>query len=197
MKVPLPNNLNEKIKRLSEYWSDEANEELFNFMGWNKKNKYKVIFLDIDGVLNNTSILRNEGIDAISGELVNILKCIVVATKAEIVLSSTWRIKEEDRILVKNALAAKDLKFIDCTPLHVKDKKLTESVERWEEIAQWLSENPNVDKFAIIDDDEYAGIGFEDNFFKTDFKVGLTWDVAEKVMKHLGYENIFNRYERK
>ena len=52
----------------------------------------KVIFLDIDGVLNNQTLLYHYGLDYIDGDMVELLKHVVSATGAEIVLSSSWRL---------------------------------------------------------------------------------------------------------
>ena len=64
----------------------------------------KVIFLDIDGVLNTDKHLRKFGRDYIDQRLISILRVVVLQTKAEIVLSSTWRLDNYAKNLVKKAL---------------------------------------------------------------------------------------------
>ena len=50
-----------------------------------------VIFLDIDGVLNNfASIERYE--DTLDPDCVAVLNGIIAASQAEVVISSTWRL---------------------------------------------------------------------------------------------------------
>ena len=52
----------------------------------------KVIFLDIDGVLNNTSTEETfEDYYFVEDEKVELLKQLVTRTNAKLVLSSTWR----------------------------------------------------------------------------------------------------------
>lgn len=55
---------------------------------------------------------------------------------------------------------------------------------RGDEINDWLAKHPEVDKYAILDDDS----DFYDDqpLFKTTFKDGLTDEIAEAVIEHLG-----------
>lgn len=59
----------------------------------------KIIFLDIDGVLNNAKSDISD-LFVIETDLLQILKKIVDSTDASIVLSSTWRYTEETRAKV-------------------------------------------------------------------------------------------------
>lgn len=142
----------------------------------------KAIFLDIDGVMNNDELLRRGGIDTIDDSLLSILKSIVTATGAQIVLSSAWRLTERNRGLVAEALARHDMQFIDYTPdlwqLH-----------RGKEIGDWLARHPEVEKYAILDDDTFAGLGHDDSYFRTYFETGLTVELAAKAIEHLGTNN--------
>lgn len=146
----------------------------------------KALFLDIDGVLNTLDEVFNYGMDFIDPAKVEILKTIIVRTNAQIVLSSTWRLSERNRNLVTKALAEKNLNFIDCT-IEL-PKKLTQWINRAEEIAEWLLRHPQVRRFAILDDNSDAGIGLEKDFFQTDYDVGLTEDTADKIVEHLNFE---------
>ena len=137
----------------------------------------KVIFLDIDGVLNNHFDYQTYGFDYIDSGLVEILKTIVAATGSEIVISSTWRLNESDLSLARANLRYKKLDYIDITPYLRK-------LPRAEEIKSWLKNNPQVVKYAILDDNEDAGLDL-DGFFKTDYYVGLTNEIAEKVINYL------------
>ena len=139
----------------------------------------KIIFCDVDGVLNNANLLREGGIDTIADSLLTILKKIIISTDAKIVLSSTWRINPDNRRLVREAFARHDMDFIDCTvDLWREDRSI--------EILEWLHRNPQVEKFAVLDDDPDAGTnGLHDSFFKTSFDVGLTEDIANKIILHL------------
>ncbi len=116
----------------------------------------KVIFLDVDGVLNccysTESISGYTGID---DDKVERLKQIVDATGAEIVLSSSWRLgvnKDNDSLdwaieYLTKKLNAYGLKIYDVTPV-----VSSYTTHRSEEIWSWLVDHPDVDKYVILDD---------------------------------------------
>ena len=136
----------------------------------------KVIFLDIDGVLNNQTLLYHYGLDYIDGDMVELLKHVVSATGAEIVLSSSWRLDGYSKKVVEKELEKMKMELLDCT-VRIEGKK------RADEIKEWLGRH-KVNKYAILDDDEDAGLG--NNFFQTDAEKGLTGEIAKRVIKHLG-----------
>lgn len=135
----------------------------------------KIIFLDIDGVLNTHKSIGRFGFDFIDHILVALVARIVRETQAKIVLSSTWRVEEKDRELATRALREQDLEIHDCTPVLVGE-------DRHVEIRAWLDKN-QVERFAILDDDPDAKI--EGSFFRTDENLGLTVEIAERVIRHL------------
>jgi len=137
----------------------------------------KVIFLDIDGVLNNFSLIQANGFDYIDQGMVSTLGLIVAETGAEIVLSSTWRINPRDKALVEAALERQGMSVMDSTP----------DLGGWRaaEISKWLEGAPQVESFAILDDVDDAGFGMGSSFFQTDPEVGLTVDIARKASSHL------------
>jgi hypothetical protein len=135
----------------------------------------KIIFLDIDGVLNTHKSIGRFGFDFIDHILVALVARIVQETQAKVVLSSTWRIDKKDRELALRALQEQDLEIHDFTPVLVGE-------DRHVEIQAWLDKN-QVERFAILDDDPDAKI--EGNFFRTDESLGLTVEIAERVIKHL------------
>jgi hypothetical protein len=135
----------------------------------------KIIFLDIDGVLNTHKSIGRFGFDFIDHILVALVARIVRETKAKIVLSSTWRIDKKDQELALRALREQGLEIHDFTPVLVGE-------DRHVEIQAWLDKN-QVERFAILDDDPDAKI--EGSFFRTDESLGLTVEIAERVIKHL------------
>ena len=88
----------------------------------------KIIFLDIDGVLNSEMYEWSRGEDRADNRIdlsrVRLLKDIVSATDAKIVLSSTWRLDwdkspelcGEDGEYINQCLAQYGLFIIDKTP---------------------------------------------------------------------------------
>jgi len=104
----------------------------------------KVIFTDIDGVLNCQRTPNPRKFPYIVDQkLLARLHHIVKRSKAKVVLSSTWRY---DPI---GCLAAKAFKipFIDVLP------DLPEQPRR-DEILKWLSEHPTVTRYVVIDDED-------------------------------------------
>lgn len=151
----------------------------------------KVLFLDIDGVLNNNHTLeRFEGALGIDPAMVKSLKFILYQTKAKVVLSSTWRLYPSAKAEVERVLAPYEV--IDVTP---DNNGLT---SRGTEIQQWLDAHPEVERYAILDDNEDFLEHQKPNFFQT-FRVengelflGLTSGNAAGVIGHF---NLYDGYK--
>lgn len=113
----------------------------------------KIIFLDIDGVLNSTKYDRerkqNDG--NIDITRLSLLKRLVDSTNAKIVLTSTWRkYWESDKKIISKTGAEIDRAFAS-QGLEILDK--TPSLgERKDEISAWLNQKNDIDAFCIIDD---------------------------------------------
>jgi hypothetical protein len=109
-----------------------------------------VIFLDIDGVCNNKadySKPRQSDAELLPDRTLQILKRIVDSTGAKIVLSSSWRFRLAD--VVNNRLGDFGLFLLDkTTTVSLDDPR------RAAEIDLWLSNNPDFNAMAILDDDD-------------------------------------------
>ena len=153
----------------------------------------KVIFLDIDGVLNSRKYdsVRNwnEQTD-IDVSRLPLLGEIVAATGAEIVLSSTWRVhweKEEslcyeDGAYINQTFARYGLKVYDKTPY------LGLTAERREEVKLWLEEHAQtVEKFVIIDDYGFGWGELADYLVKTSprLRLGLEREHVDAAIRIL------------
>lgn len=127
----------------------------------------KIIFLDIDGVLNTTKDedrprVQPEGFNAniygvseLNRECVARLNKIVEATQASVVISSSWRILFSDLFYLVNFLKSQGVvaNIIDATPHWAKSYVRGEmAYGRGLEIQEWLDEHPEVSKFVILDD---------------------------------------------
>lgn len=138
----------------------------------------KIIFLDIDGVLNrigetNRTTTKWEGCIGMEPELVDRLNELRHFTGAELVLSSTWRLSDNWReAMRKNGIIHE---FLDRTP------RVNPGI-RGDEIALWLWNRP-VEKYAILDDDNDFILG--QPLFQTDYREGLTPTIARAVAEHL------------
>lgn len=140
----------------------------------------KVIFLDIDGVLNSHKDLLLHGPLTICDVYLERLSKIIKAVKPtpHIVLSSSWRILDSLKLLATKRLEDHKMQIHSCTSY-----KPPTWHDRNDEISEWL-ENHEVSKYAILDDYDMSK-RFGENMFVTKFKVGLTDEVAELVIKHL------------
>lgn len=159
----------------------------------------KVLFLDIDGVLNTkywyTQMSRNTPKDkygyAFDPNTVANLKRIVEETGADIVISSSWKCmgltQMEDMWNDRNLPG----KIIGITPNSVSDELLLnadiDSIElfhiRGEEIKEWLSEHGKwVSNYAIIDDMDNMLPEQLSHFVQTNPEVGITEDDADRII---------------
>ena len=162
----------------------------------------KVLFLDIDGVLNSENWFAYR-IYCVKNNMVNILmnfvdtddrnikhkltmlddraianlNRIIEETGCKVVLSSSWRSSiESENIFTQNLLKLKGFKyeFYDVTPrLWFSDF----SIRRGEEIKFWLdkeSEKHEIESFVILDDDSDILPEQMNNFIHVDGQVGLT-----------------------
>lgn len=154
----------------------------------------KVIFLDVDGVLNTPSSESRCGeYIGIDDEKVERLKKIVEKTNAGIVLVSTWKKfwRGEEKLkplqdylatYLDEKMAKQGLKAVDKT----KDRSDGQYLSRGEGILEYVYRN-NVDNFVILDDCQfdYDGCDLTDKLIKTCQTEGLTDEQVEKVCEIL------------
>ena len=159
----------------------------------NKQELKKIVFLDIDGVLNNSTTLDSVfGCVGIDDVLVERLKKIVETTEAEIFLVSSWKYgwykdaeQKQNQDIFANHLDAK---------LYQHGLKITDKVEsdgdtldeRGKRIKGFL-QTSKVKNFVILDDIvfDYISEGFEDNLVLTYSKFGLTEEDVKKAIEIL------------
>lgn len=155
----------------------------------------KVLFLDIDGVLNHenhykwlmetdepTPLQRVYPYSEFNPESCKILNRIIDETECKIVLSSSWRL---DGIHRMNML----FKHFGLPQIHDITPSLCErfgSLCRGKEIDKWLSEHPEVIKYVIVDDDSDMEEHQLPYFVKTNpYGSGLDNEVANKIIELL------------
>ena len=172
----------------------------------------KIIFLDIDGVLNsdefarwcvaNPNFVKNGGNHFVSPLLVGRIIKICNDTRAKIVLTSSWRLFEFDNT-IKNLSSYRDLKpiidrMVGITPrtqerirgLEIKyflndcrkDHMDSELISKDDEIVRYP-------EYVIIDDDTDMLNEQLEHFVHTDFITGITDTDVEKAIKILNDEN--------
>ena len=121
----------------------------------------KIIFLDIDGVLNSSDYRKQLGIkyfsEIIDQSKMPLLKNIVDATDAKIVLSTSWRKfwnEGEPQLdpvghYIDEVFAEYGLSVFDKTPV-------MEESGRNAEIKAWLDGKWYVDNYVILDDKDFG-----------------------------------------
>ena len=154
----------------------------------------KIIFLDIDGVLNSRDYdgRRDWGKQTnVDESRLPLLKEIVDATGAKIVLSSTWREHwgsnnadcDSAGLYINNVFSKYGLRIYDKTPY------MGLNVPRRDEIIKWLNDTKSyVDSFVILDDCPYDWDNLSDNFVKTNPNFGLGLE-KEHVRKAIAILN--------
>lgn len=157
----------------------------------------KVIFLDIDGVLNSEEFFvertqncrydayRSAGYSAkMSRNLCSLdsiaianLNHLITQTGAKIVVSSTWR--SDDPFLQEVFAVVGIPAYIDITPYTV-------TRHRGMEINYWLDKHPEVENYVILDDDNDMLDKQLEHFVQTDaYKRGLSLENVEQAIKIL------------
>ena len=147
----------------------------------------KVLFLDVDGVLNTSNYIgtMNKG-------MVQTLKYIVDKTGCKIVMSSTWRVAGYGiGTLFNTALMRCDpsdtviKSVIGVTPQGGdRIDEIGKDYVRGNEIQLWIDDNEFDGKFAILDDDSDMA-HLSPKLVKTNPEIGLTRADADKVISLL------------
>lgn len=164
----------------------------------------KVIFLDVDGVLNNKLFLKkrriilkeNKGIyiPRLDDKNFIALKTLVERTNAKIILSSYWRYYFDKNLMPNNNGLhnhGKDLTLkLRKHNLSLKDKTstdLTRFQKRGDIIKEYLHTHEDIDNFVILDDDNIMKEFTDTNLIQTKPEYGLTMSDVKKA------ENILNK----
>lgn len=154
-------------------------------------NPSKVIFLDVDGVLNDMATEEHApyGFIGLSNVMIANLKRIVDATDAKIVLTSTWKNewspnpeeRDKDGEYLHNKLLSQGL--------IISDKTIDKISDRGQGIRRYLEAHPEVKQWIVLDDDvfpDYEECGIRPHMIKTSFYVGgLTEKLADLAIKKM------------
>lgn len=151
----------------------------------------KIIFLDIDGVLNNqdhivkliellgerqySQLIKDLGEIPFDYRSCELLQKLINETKAKVILSSTWRINPK---LIKGIEKYAKIKIQDITP------RLYDI--RGKEIQQYLDNHKEITEYVILDDDDDMLEEQMKYFVKVNNKIGLT------IKEIIQCENILN-----
>lgn len=167
-----------------------------------------IIFLDVDGVLNDQGYIEkcyNKHHTPMSMHFVpfnprslqNLRKIYesILDNNNEplIILSSSWRLNEIDTEIVKARLAEYGMRIKGITPNLYS--------QRGTEIVNWLEKNNHLNTpFVILDDDSFDIVVIPElipHFVKTSFNKGLVGQKANKAIKILNMEGGLNETRNK
>ncbi len=155
----------------------------------------KVIFLDVDGVLNYAGC-RSYYADVyfVVEEKLQLLAELVRATGAKLVLSSTWRLGFWDLCegeetydadlyrALEEAMEEQELHIFDCTGESMSN--------RGEEIGAWIQKAGMPESFVILDDKGEEEFGaYADRLVQINYRTGLERSHVELAMQML-MENV-------
>jgi hypothetical protein len=156
------------------------------------KNTVKVIFLDIDGVLNKHCDLPTSNAVSVEGGCLD-ARCLaafqelVDSTEAKVVISSAWRAKSIPYNALLNG-SGLNIDIIGETPV------LGKYCFRGNEIWAWVEEHVDFlgvrsasefNQYLILDDSSDILYWQKDNFYRTESDTGLTNGGAYRAARQL------------
>lgn len=145
----------------------------------------KIIFLDIDGVLNSVSYFKSindlgDPDDRLDPTAVALLNKIIQATDAKIVISSSWR-------LGKSISQLQNVFDKHCIIGTIIGLTTDDYNSRGIQIQQWIdNSNLIIDSFIILDDDNDM-CHLNNHLIKTCVKDGLTIDCVSLAISKLNF----------
>ncbi len=151
----------------------------------------KVIFFDIDGVLNSNKFICNHPGEVIDRKNVKNLASIVKATDAKLVAICNWRkefvkepICDERALELVQKFAEEGLSIYDVTPSGESIADKYEDYGRCFEVKEYTKEHP-IDSLVILDDmdPDWERVGFEEFWINTENTItGLSEQDARKAI---------------
>jgi hypothetical protein len=154
----------------------------------------KVIFLDIDGVLNQKQGAGD--FSAISRDKVGIIQGIADQTCAVIVLSSGWKFWFDENMMPTQTNSRRlhqifcdfGLKLFGKTPdfstEEIRQNKMFSRVKA-QEIRAWLHGRNDVESYVVIDDNDLMDEAIQPHLVRTDAANGITEYDAQRAVEIL------------
>ncbi|MGA0610035.1 HAD domain-containing protein [Caldimonas sp. KR1-144] len=144
----------------------------------------KVLFLDIDGVLNSSRTvlahgayphtLRDGDWEKFDWTGILMIQRLCAVADLSVVLSSAWRLDHDFRQVGR----VFNLPIIDRTPSFPGTRGM--------EIKYWLDQHPEVEAFAIVDDDADMLPEQLPHFVQTDGHEGVTFKNYQQLCERFG-----------
>ena len=161
----------------------------------------KIIFLDVDGVLNSKfwdndhqrEISEGKHVDL---EAVKLLGTLVKRTNAKLILHSEWRFWFDETMkplrteadFLANTMKEAGITIAGVTPdLTTEEIRKTKkfSLVKADEILLWLDDNSSFTKWVVLDDLDLHNEEVARHQVKTDSEIGLTEKDVEKAIEIL------------
>ena len=155
----------------------------------------KVIFLDVDGVLNSEPFLENNT-ESIDRNNISKLKNALDKTDAVIVMSSGWRLlfnesmlpESRDSQCLYNILNEFGIELFGKTPDFSTEEirvNKTFSHVKASEILAWLDAHDQVESFVVLDDLDLNNEVIHAHQIRSDPQLGLTDEDAAQIVRML------------
>lgn len=162
----------------------------------------KLIFLDIDGVLNSDAWdqtdrykIETAGMSDVEIMLIahhthldpkalNLINDLVNRSGAEVIISSTWRTKYKPDVLT-DMMQKRGATFVikDSTPILF--GRMSERIPRGKEISTYIDSLDERPESFVILDDRSDMIYLQNSLVLTDIRFGITMADVEKALKIL------------
>lgn len=142
----------------------------------------RVLFLDVDGVLNRTGYqpVQSFGLRSwIEPELASRLSAVLTRTGARIVMSSDWRVGRTLERIGEELNAAG-------IPAPVLGKTPELGGPRWREIEAWMAEQSLAREQVAIIDDGFSMGPLDDRFVRVSPLTGLDDEAVVRITKLFG-----------
>lgn len=155
-------------------------------------NGMKVVFLDFDGVLNSDEYVRRCGRFGVilNPAKMDLLKELIDATDANIVLSTSWR--EHWGLTPEgcDAIGEEINRIFRQHALKIFDKVPHRTYGRVKNIQSWLQAHPEVTAYVVLDDQFLDGDQIRGHFVKTsNLRGGLSEEDVRRAIDILKGES--------
>jgi hypothetical protein len=161
----------------------------------------KILFLDVDGVLNSNLWNDSHEVEISKGQLIDenaveLLAKIIKETEAKLVMHSGWRFWMDNHLKPINPQAEYlirlfdkyELEIFDITPDFSTDKvrqKKKFSLVKAKEILAWLEQHDNIDKYIVLEDLDLHNNIIGQQQIQTNNLVGLTKEDVSNAIQRL------------
>ena len=174
--------------KLGSSMQSEEEEDLIKVATAALAGQTRVIFLDVDGVLNSRMSREAAESDVPPPEIMENLKFLVDNTQCKVILSSTWRLVDHKRHQLENLFLQYGLSVNGATP----DLEKVAKGDRVDEILLWLemraAKSEHVHAWIAIDDMDLLRMNprlTSSNFVHTSDAVGLDAEKTEEALNKL------------